>query len=183
MFADADDNPWVQDAAEAAPELWQRAHRILTQNRYCTLATCSRAGLPWATPLLFVADRRWHLFWSSAIAAHHSQNLYQHPPCAITIYGAAVEDYPAYGLYLAGTARELAPANVDAVLALLYSRTEGRSQRARSDYLGDSPRRFYHFQPEQVWITGDRRPVGGQLVDTRLALDLAALRRFTDESH
>lgn len=53
-----------------------------------------------------------------------------------------------------------------------------RPNRTAADYLGDSPRRCYQFQPAQVWINGTPEPIGNQLVDTKIQLDLASLLKY-----
>ena len=119
----------------------------------------------------------WTLYWSSAIAAQHSQNLYQNQgKGAIALYNSAAEQGTGIGLYLAGTATEAEPEQVPSILSRLFARAgDPPPDRTAADYLGESPRRVYQFQPHTVWITGDRVVVGKQLVDTKIQLDLDAL--------
>ncbi|EAW36226.1 hypothetical protein [Lyngbya sp. PCC 8106] len=51
-------------------------------------------------------------------------------------------------------------------------RTKKANNKTAADYLGDSPRRFYQFTPQNVWVTGERILSNGQLVDTKIILNL-----------
>lgn len=84
----------------------------------------------------------------------------------------------AVGLYFAGIASEIPPEQVQDTMLLLFERAGGgHPDRTAADYLGSSPRRIYGFQPEEAWITGERLPVGKQLVDTKIRLKLSELEQ------
>lgn len=171
-------NAWTDTLKGEDPEVLAQAQRILEANIYCTLSTCSTEGWPWASPVFFAYDPHWAIYWSSAIASRHSQNLaHNQGRVAIAIYSTHVEALKGQGLYLRGCAGELAPDRVDSVMQALFQRAGGAPpNRTAADYLGDSPRRFYGFQPTAIWITGARLSVGNQLVDTKIELNLAALQ-------
>jgi hypothetical protein len=173
------ENAWIDTQRCKDPAVLTQARHIMAANIYCTLSTCSAAGWPWASPLFFTYDHRWHLYWSSAIASRHSQNLDQNQGrAAIAIYSTQAGEGKGQGLYLSGVAGELPPDQVEVVMQSLFQRAGGEPpNRTAADYLNASPRRFYRFQPASVWITGERLAVGNQLVDTKIELDLADLRR------
>ena len=168
------ENQWVSHPDSPQPQLLAKAEAMLQHTPYCTLATCSADGLPWASPVFFVYDPDWTLYWSSAIASVHSQHIYHNQGrMAVTVYGTHSPVFKGQGLYFRGTASELQPERVAAIMERLFDRAGGdRPHRTAADYLGDSPRRFYQFRPQSAWITGDRIAVGNQLVDTRVTLPL-----------
>ncbi|NEQ34127.1 MAG: pyridoxamine 5'-phosphate oxidase family protein [Leptolyngbya sp. SIO4C5] len=171
------ENGWISRVEGENSELLERAERIIASTLYCTLSTCSPDGCPWASPVFFVYDATWTIYWSSAIASRHSQNLYQNQGrLAIAIYSTSAGEGKGQGVYLSGYGKELAPERVGAVMQQLFARA-GREppQRTASDYLGTSPRRIYQFEPEAAWMTGERLAVGNQLVDTKVVLDLRRL--------
>ncbi|MDA0265928.1 MAG: pyridoxamine 5'-phosphate oxidase family protein [Cyanobacteria bacterium] len=173
------DNTWINTVKGQDPAVLTQARQIIAANIYCTLSTCSAAGWPWASPLFFAYNPNWHLYWSSAIASRHSQNLAQNQGrAAIAIYSTQAGEGKGQGLYLSGVAGELPPDQVDAVMQALFQRAGGDPpQRTAADYRDASPRRFYRFQPAAAWITGARLAVGNQLVDTKIELSLVDLRR------
>lgn len=171
------ENGWVNTADAQKPEVIHAAGNILQNTLYCTLATCSPDGFPWASPVLFTYDPDWNLYWSSAIAARHSHNIYwNRGRVAITIYSSNQSEGAGKGLYFQGTAAEVARDQVEAIMEQLFDRARSdRPHRTAADYLAPSPRRIYRFQPDAAWITGERMVTGNQLVDTKIQLSLADL--------
>jgi nitroimidazol reductase NimA-like FMN-containing flavoprotein (pyridoxamine 5'-phosphate oxidase superfamily) len=170
-------NGWVNSADRVDAKHLAQAHKILRAERFCTLATVDRSGFPWASPLLYGYDPGLTLYWSSAIASRHSVNLQEtQGRCAVTIFDSHASPGKIAGLFLTGIGELVAENQVAQAMEHLFDRMDQRPNRTATDYLGDSPRRFYQFQPSEIWITGDRIPVGNQLVDTKVWLDLRALR-------
>ena len=60
-------------------------------------------------------------------------------------------------------------------MKLLFQRAGNVPQRTPQDYLEASPRRIYRFQPQAVWISGERLAIGEQLVDTKVQLKLSTM--------
>lgn len=126
---------------------------------------------------MFFCYQDLNLYWSSAVTSRHSQNLYRNQGrLAIAIYDSGVAEGTGKGLYFSGSASELQPEEVETVMKLLFEKAGGSPpNRTASDYLGESPRRIYHFQPKEAWVTGERLSIGNQLVDTKIQLDLTDL--------
>lgn len=112
-----------------------------------------------------------------AIISKHSQNIYSNAgKVAIAIYGSAIPEGTGQGLYFAGTATEVESAEVaEQIIRWVGERTGKPNPKIAADYLGQSPRRFYAFTPQKVWVTGERILSDGQLVDTKIVLNLQAL--------
>lgn len=171
------ENGWVNTADGQNPEAIARARQMLEGTIYGTLSTCSPDGLPWASPVFFTYDSAWNLYWASTMVAQHSQNLYgNHGRAAIAIYSTQPEAGKGQGIYLSGTAAEVAAEDVDRIIPLLLKRAAKGQKRSPADYLDLSPRRLYRFQPQMVWITGERIALSETvLIDTKIQLDLASL--------
>jgi hypothetical protein len=171
-------NGWIDNANTQNPILIKQARSIISNNIYCTLSTCSVDGIPWVSPLLFAFDDRISIYWSSAIASQHSQNLYSnYGRAAIAIFNTAFAEGSPEGVYLSGVASELEGNDTEFGVQLLKARARKPNFRTASDYLHDSPRRMYRFEPKQAWLTGERISVGNQLVDTRVCLSLIDLKK------
>ncbi|WP_413167989.1 pyridoxamine 5'-phosphate oxidase family protein [Capilliphycus salinus ALCB114379] len=166
-------NQWINTADSDHPAVFQKAKNILSNNLYCSLSTCTPDGEPWISPLLFVYDENWNVYWSSAIISKHSQNIYSNGgKVAIAIYGSPIPEGTGQGLYLTGTAQEVEnPEVAEQIIGWVGQRTKKANNKTASDYLGDSPRRFYRFVPTQVWVTGERILSDGQLVDTKVGVN------------
>ncbi len=110
-------NQWTNTVDSDNPAVLQKAKNIISSNLYCSLSTCSTEGEPWISPLLFVYDNDWNLYWSSAIVSKHSQNIYSNAgKVAIAIYGSPIPEGTGQGLYFTGTATEVESAEVGDVL-------------------------------------------------------------------
>jgi uncharacterized protein YhbP (UPF0306 family) len=169
-------NRWVNTIDAKNPEIIAQAKSIIAQNIYCTLSTCSNDGYPWVSPVFFAYDEKLHLYWSSAIVAQHSQNLYNnHGKAAIAIFNSSVLEGTGKGVYFYGVASELNSDCPEKVLELLQNRAKKQFKKTINDYQNNSPRRIYQFQPQQVWLTGERLAVDNQLVDTKIQLNLLNL--------
>ncbi|MFM2431683.1 MAG: hypothetical protein RLZZ511_2896 [Cyanobacteriota bacterium] len=172
-------NGWINTAEAANGDRLAQAVEILRQNRFCTLATVSSDGWPWASPLLYGYDQQLMLYWSSAIAARHSIDLANHQGrCALTVYDSQASPGKVAGLFFQGVAQLVPETQVTQAMQHLFARVVNPPDRTAADYLGESPRRFYQFQPQQIWISGARVPVGNQLVDTKIQLDQTALLQY-----
>lgn len=167
-------NGWVNTAQTKNPEAIALASSLITEQLYCTLATTSPDKNPWSTPLFYVFDQHLNLYWSSAIAAQHSQNLAQNQGRSmITLFDAN----KVKAVYFSGVATELTEkSQLETVLKLFDQRAKRPNPRLAKNYLGESCRRMYKFVPEKVWVTGDRLTVNEQLVDTKIELDLNSLQ-------
>lgn len=163
-------NAWVNTIDGQQMEAIALFENIIAEQIYCTLSTCSLEGMPWGSPLLFVYDAAFNIYWSSAIAAQHSQNIYQNAgKSALTIYDAA----KIKGIYLSGITTELTEQiPLETVLKLFDHRAKRSTPRKAIDYLEPSPRRMYKFSIKSAWITGDRLLFQEQLIDTKTAISL-----------
>lgn len=169
-------NRWVNTIDSKNPEILAQARSIIANNIYCTLSTCSDDGYPWVSPVFFAYDEKLCLYWSSAIVAKHSQNLYDNNGrAAIAIFNSSVSEGTGEGLYFYGVASELNPDCLGRVLKLLHNRAKKQLKTTVDDYQNNSPRRIYQFQPQKAWVTGERLAVGSQLVDTKIQLNLQDL--------
>lgn len=89
------------------------ARTIIDSNRYMVLGTADQAGHPWVTPVWFASEDYTRFHWVSSPEARHSRNLAARPQVAIAIFDSTVPVGGAQALYMAGTAEELAGAELD----------------------------------------------------------------------
>ncbi|MGB2926598.1 MAG: pyridoxamine 5'-phosphate oxidase family protein [Limnothrix sp.] len=169
-------NAWVNTVDGENPDLLALAQQLISEQIYCTLSTCSPEGMPWGTPLFFVFDDVLNIYWSSAIAAQHSQNLYHNQgQGTITIY----DPTKVKALYFSGIATELAELpQLTQILELFDLRAKRPNPRSANDYLDESPRRMYQFKIDKAWIAGDRLQVTTQLIDTKTELNTNLLKQM-----
>jgi len=172
------ENRYVVPLEQNFAERIAQVKSIAAENCYCTLSTASATGKPWGSPVYFAYDGAFNFYWSSAIAALHSQNIAENQGrVALSIFNAQVlPGQGVAGIYGVGVAQVIESlAEATAALQLLFGRINRPLVKQPEDYLGASPRRFYRFVPRQVWVTGERLEAGNQLIDTKIEVDLQAL--------
>jgi uncharacterized protein YhbP (UPF0306 family) len=170
------ENGWIDTIHSKNPEILARARGIVENSLYCVLSTCSPDGYPWVSPVFFACDEGWNIYWASAVASRHSQNLYSNNGrAAIAIFDSSVPAGTGKGVYFSGTALEINSEQAGKAFKLLTARTGKQPQTTAEDYLDSSPRRIYQFQPRQAWVSGERLAVGNQLLDTKIQINLQDL--------
>ncbi|MEH2067778.1 MAG: hypothetical protein V7K47_06365 [Nostoc sp.] len=92
----------------------------------------------------------------------------------------SISEGTADGLYFYGTASQLKPDDTENILKLLINRAKRQYNRTVDDYLNDSPRKIYQCQSQEAWVTGERLPIGNQLVDTKIQISLEYLRHYVN---
>lgn len=171
------DNGWINTLDSKDPEILSKARNIIAHNIYCVLSTATPDGLPWVSPVFFAYDDSYTIYWCSAVASRHSQNLYANQGrVAIAIFDSTAPAGTGSGLYFSGTAtEETEPECINKAFKLLAHRAEKNLERTAADYQGSSPRRIYRFVPDSTWVSGERVPAGNQLVDTKIPIQLVQL--------
>lgn len=61
---------------------------VIRQCQFLCLATASAEGQPWASPVMFFADKHYRLYWVSAVEAVHSQNIRATGRVSVAIYNS-----------------------------------------------------------------------------------------------
>lgn len=155
----------------------QAARTIIRTIPYLTIATVTPAGTPWNTPVYCAYDRILRFVWTSATTSQHSRNLATNPQAFATLYDSTVPEGTGVGVYLRGTARQIADLRTAVSALLLLARRVGVPPRPLALVHGAAPRRLYQFVPEEIWINGwvESAGVSGSGYDMRIALDLAAV--------
>lgn len=117
--------------------------RILTENRYCVLATVDAGGRPWATPVFFARLGDDRLCWVSGPDARHSRNIAARSSVAVTVFDSTVEVGRAEAAYFDATASRVQAAEVDAALRALNGRLPVGRQLSRGDIGPEGPMDVY----------------------------------------
>lgn len=147
-----------------------RGRRIISDNRYLTLATWDGVA-PWASPVAYVVDNSLDFYWASLPDAAHSRNLEGAGRAAIAIFDSRATYEEVDGLQADGMVTEVGAAHADEVHRLYVQRYPMYVDMPVT-YLGLGRFRFYRFRPMNVYVMDDH-PDGG---DARRAVDIAELK-------
>ncbi len=154
----------------------QRARAIIAEIPYLTIATATKEGSPWNSPVYTAYDEQYNFYWVSSPKAQHSKNIAENDRIFIVIYNSSAAEGTGEGVYIAARAFTLTDADEITRALQLHSKRKGAGKEPRpaADFLGPKPRRVYKAVPEKFWInTGER--IDGHYVDARVEIDGAML--------
>ncbi|MBL8121955.1 pyridoxamine 5'-phosphate oxidase family protein [Candidatus Saccharibacteria bacterium] len=125
--------------------------KYFIKNLYCTVATVTPQGSPWASPLYYGFDEKGILYIRSSKNAQHMVNMRHSGQAFVTIFDSSQPIGTADGLYLQCSARELDRADeITEALAIMNGRI-GSNTNDPSKFMGAGPRRVVQLQPVMVW--------------------------------
>src|SRR5258706_16403585 len=151
----------------------KRAIEILERINYATIATATKLGKPWNSPVYAVHDAELNIYWFSDRENQHSQNVRENENVFIVIYDSTVPIGEGEGLYLEAKAQELGdPEEIRLALGL----KDGSSRDTADDFMDGAIRRAYKAVPQRAW-TNDSESLSGKFVrDYRVEVSLSELR-------
>lgn len=166
----------------SAPEPWanmtimtneEKAKKIIEEIIYINIATSTKNGEPWNTPVYSAYDQSYNFYWASDQNGQHSRNIKENSKIFITIYNTAAPEGTGEGVYIQANAFELTNREeVKQALATLYKRkNQDPEKRKPEEFLGEYPRRVYKAIPDKIWINGDSK-VNGNFIDIRIEVKL-----------
>lgn len=151
--------------------LLSSAKKMIAENIYMTIATASKNGRPWISPVYFAYDNKFNFYWSSAKSSLHSRLIKNNNRVAVVVFNSNAKEGTGDGVYMIGKASEVPDKKISHVMNLLSKRTGKTSKyfkdKTPKDYTGNSPVRFYKFIPKKFWILGNPKKVGKFLIDVR----------------
>lgn len=152
----------------------EKARQIVKKILYITIATVSRDGVPWNSPVYSAFDKNYNFFWVSWKENQHSKNIKENNNVFIVIYDSTVPEGTGEGVYIQAKAYELSDEKeIEHALSCLDGRVNKKKDpKTRiAQFQGDKPRRIYKAIPERVWINGEG-DINGNYVDKRVEVDL-----------
>jgi nitroimidazol reductase NimA-like FMN-containing flavoprotein (pyridoxamine 5'-phosphate oxidase superfamily) len=153
----------------------EKAKEIIRDNRYMTIATASRAGEPWISPVFFAYDADYNLYWVSNKDSQHSILIRVNPHVAIAIFDSSVTEGDGDCVYIEALASELE--NIDELrigIGILGKRVTKDRLRVKSveEVTGSAAWRMYKAVPKTVSKLTDGQYIHGQYVDQRMEIQL-----------
>ena len=151
--------------------LVERAKKIIAKILFITIATSSKDGKPWNSPVYSAFDENYNFFWASDQSSQHSKNIKENNNVFIVIYDSTVPEGHGEGVYIKAKAYELDDKDeiVDA-LKCLDGRV-GKKPHSPEQFLNEMPRRVYKAVPEKFWVNDDGE-INGNYIDVRLEIDI-----------
>jgi len=149
-----------------------QAKKIIDKILYITLATTSKQGQPWNSPVYSAFDENYNFYWISWKENQHSQNIRENNRIFIVIYDSTVSEGQGQGVYIQAKAYELDDEKeIESALKYLDGRIGKEGRHKVSQFQGDMPRRVYEAVPEKSWVNIDDR-INGEFIDKRVEIKL-----------
>lgn len=153
-------------------KLSNRAKDIISKILYITIATTSKKGIPWNTPVYSSFDENYNFYWISWRKNQHSRNIKENSQIFIVIYDSTAKEGQGHGVYIKAKAIELdKPTEIEYALNHLDGRINKLGRHQVFQFQGNKPRRIYKAVPEKVWVNVDIR-INGEFVDDRIEIKL-----------
>jgi hypothetical protein len=152
-------------------DLSKRAKEIIALINYITIASVTKDGMPWNSPVFSAYDEDYNFYWGTHKDSQKAQNIAGNNNIFIVIYDSTVPPGTGEGVYVRATASQItAPPEVKRVFDLLKS----RHATSFWDFAAvgeDGPIRLYKAVPQQVWMNDDGRQ-NGHFIDIRTEIQL-----------
>lgn len=150
------------------------ALEVLSTESDMVIATADAAGKPWVSPVFFVCDASYGLYWVSSKTAVHSANIRVRPEVGIVVMAAG----SAQAVYLDAEARELEDeaAILEAIGLLATKEQPDRfTVGTVDDVTGAAAWRIYRATPKAAWARVNATEAG-QAVTIRQPVELSPRR-------
>ena len=148
-----------------------KAKEIISKILYITIASVTKDGEPWNTPVYSAFDENYNFYWASWKENQHSKNIVENPNIFIVIYDSTAAESTGRGVYIKAKAYALTdPKEIEHAAKYTYGR-KSKQPRSAKEFLGEYPRRMYKAVPEQVWMNVASE-VDGNFVDKRVEIRL-----------
>jgi nitroimidazol reductase NimA-like FMN-containing flavoprotein (pyridoxamine 5'-phosphate oxidase superfamily) len=142
------------------------AREILDASLYMVVATASRSGQPWASPVYYAHSGYREFFWVSDPEADHSRNLRDRREVGIVVFDSSARIGTGQGVYISGVAQEL-PAHETREPIEVYSKrsvSHGGGEWTGEDVRPPSRHRLFRATAEAVYVLDEH--------DHRVEVDL-----------
>ena len=145
----------------------EKVKAIIEKILYITIATVSKSGTPWNTPVYSAYDEKFNFFWASWKENEHSTNIRACSDVFLVIYDSTAPEGTGEGVYIKARAYELDdPKEIEHATNCLYER-KNKTPRKADEFLENYPRRLYKAVPEKFWVNEDGT-IDGNYIDTRV---------------
>lgn len=158
----------------------QRASEIINQILYITIASVSKDGQPWNTPVYSAFDKDLNFYWFSDKNSQHSNNIRDTKNVFLVIYDSTAPEGTGEGVYIQAEVQELSKeVEILGALKVLDARVGKTKERDFTDYSGDAVLRGYKATPKRVWMNDDDKDEQGNYArDIRVEVPLDKLKEL-----
>jgi len=146
------------------------AKKVIDSIQYIDLATITKNGRPWNSPLWFKRDKDYNFYFGSPKNTQHTKNIRANGRGFVVIYDSRAPEGTGFGVYMTVRVKELTePMELKKAIKLLFA--NDKLKRVPEDFLSKSPLRLYKVIPSKVWVN-DSEMKNGLYIDYRIEIKL-----------
>jgi general stress protein 26 len=152
-------------------DLSQRAKEIIDTTDYITIASVTKDGLPWNSPVFGAYDKAYNFYWGTHKASQKAQNIRGNRNVFLVIYDSTVPPGTGEGVYVKATAEELTDLeDIKRAHQILQDRRPTLYWNLEELH-GDAPIRLFKATPGRIWMNDDGEE-NGHYTDIRTEVNL-----------
>lgn len=143
---------------ETNSELKKLAKEIIEQNQYMTIASVDEFGYPWASPVAYVYDKKYNLYWVSVPESKHQKNIENNSKISLSIFDSHQRWGEGTGIQIEAFVTKVPSKDLLSVSKLYFTRNYPykSSKRAFGEGLRKLLKRniysFYSATPTRIWV-------------------------------
>ncbi len=153
----------------------EKAKQILEDNIYCVVASSTKDGMPWISPVFYGYDENYNIYWISDKDAKHSDIIRNNPQVSIAIFNSQLPEGKADCVYIQARVEEISdPDMAEKAVKIRDSRAKVEEFKVKNvkEVVGDGQWRVYKAVPYNISKLGKGEIVNGQYVDKRYEIEL-----------
>ncbi len=143
----------------------EKAEGIFSNNKYMCIGTSTKKGRPWVTPVLYVYDEEYRVYFLSAIDSLHAENIKENPEVSIAIFNSEQKIGMSDGVQARGKCSMVEEGEIEKAITMYCDKVFSGSdvkptdRYETSEYLGASEFRFFRIDLSEIYVTGAERRV------------------------
>lgn len=153
----------------------EKAKQILEDNIYCVIASASKDGEPWISPVFYGYDEDYNIYWISDKDAKHSVLIRNNPQVSIAIFNSQLPEGKADCVYLQAKVEEInnsIEAEKGFKIRDKRAKVEGFKVKSVEEVTGNGQWRVYKAIPYNISKLGKGEQINDQYVDKRYEITL-----------
>lgn len=156
----------------------KRTAEIIQKIIYITIASVSKDGQPWNSPVYSAFDKDLNFYWSSDKESVHSKNIRENRKVFLIIYDSTMAEGTGEGVYIQAEAFEITNKGELEIARATTQKRKGKKvyNGETIKFTGNNIRRIYKAVPNRVWMNDvEEDDKGNYIKDIRVEISLKDL--------
>lgn len=141
----------------------EKAHTIIKDNNYMSLASSSKEGKPWVVAVFYSCDKDYNFYFLSAVDSKHAKQMLANPNVAFVIFDSGQKIGESDAVEVEGVVSVVGEDEIKKVIEVYVKKLFPSSDMPPttrynpSEYIEPSEFRFFKIKPGKMYTTGEDR--------------------------